>query len=111
MVVVVVAAAGVLAVGGRSSSPGLALSNAYPNPSRRTVAFTLEIGESADVRWSVFDVLGREVWSGAERLAGGRQELRWPLTNRNGGLVPNGIYMVRVERGGEASTMRFVVMK
>ncbi len=102
---------GVLAVGGRSSSSGLALSNAYPNPSRRNVAFTLEVGAPADVRWAVFDVLGREVWTASERLTGGRQELRWPLTDRSGGRVPNGIYMVRVERGGESSTMRFVVMK
>lgn len=102
---------GVLAVGGQSSSSGLSLSSAYPNPSRRSVAFTLETGAPSDVRWAVFDVLGREVWSSHERLAGGRQELRWPLTDRSGSHVPNGMYMVRVERAGEASTMRFVVMR
>lgn len=101
---------GVLAVGGRSSSSGLSLSSAYPNPSRRSVAFTLESSAPSEARWAVFDVLGREVWSNSEKLTGGRQELRWPLTDRSGSRVPNGIYMVRVERAGEAATMRFVVM-
>ena len=102
---------GVLAVGGRSSSPALSLSNAFPNPSRRNVAFTLENGADSEVAWSVFDVLGREVYSARQHFAAGRQELRWPLTDRSGARVANGIYMVRVERGGQASTMRFVVMK
>lgn len=102
---------GVLAVGGRSSSPGLSLANAFPNPSRRSVEFTLETATDADVSWAVFDVLGREVFSSRARFAAGRQQLHWPLTDRSGARVANGIYMVRVERAGESSSMRFVVMK
>lgn len=101
---------GVLAVGGRTTGRGLALSPAFPNPSRRSVAFSLELPTTSDVSWTVCDVLGREIWSERSTMAPGRNELRWALTNRSGSLVPNGVYLVRVSRRGESSTMRFVVM-
>ena len=100
----------VLAVGGRSSSIGLALSGATPNPSARGVAFTLELACAADVSWGVFDLQGREVWSGSGARPAGSSTLAWPLVSRAGGRVPSGVYLVRVNRGGGGSaTMRFVV--
>ncbi len=101
----------VLGVGGRLSGPALSLSNAYPNPSRRSVAFMLELPAAGDVSWTVFDVLGREVWSEQGVRPGGRSELRWPLTSRAGARVPNGVYLVRVNRGDQSASMRFVVMQ
>jgi hypothetical protein len=53
----------VLAVGDREGAVSLALSAAFPNPSRRAVAFTLRLGSAADVSFAVYDVAGREVWS------------------------------------------------
>jgi parallel beta-helix repeat protein len=89
---------------------GLALSSPFPNPSRRTAAFVVEQSTAGDVRWSVFDIMGREQWSGGGTLPAGRSELRWPLTDRSGARVPSGIYLVRVQRGREVATSRAVVM-
>ncbi len=100
-----------LGVGGSLSGPGFVLSNAFPNPSRRSVAFMLELPTAGDVSWSVFDVLGREVWSEQGARPSGRNELRWPLTGRAGSRVPNGVYLVRVNRGDQSASMRFVVME
>ena len=104
-------ATGVLAVGGRTSGAGLYLSAAFPNPSRKNVGFALDLPTASEVSWSVFDVLGREVWGGRAAMASGRNELRWTLSDRSGARVPNGVYMVRVNRGRESSTLRFVVIQ
>lgn len=99
-----------LSVRGPAATGRLALATLSPNPSRRNVVFTVEQSTAGDVAWTVFDVQGREQWSGQRPLPSGRSELSWPLTNRAGARVPNGVYLVRVQRGGETATGRFVVM-
>ena len=101
----------VLAVGGGGTGAGLSLAGAYPNPTRRGITFALQLGTSSPVRWSVFDVLGREVWSEERVFEAGRQELRWPLTDTRGHRVAEGIYLVRAEHAGASSTLRFVVLQ
>jgi len=101
----------VLAVGGEPGPRALALSGAFPNPSRRVVAFTLRLPASADVSWSVYDVAGREVWSERGVRPAGDSTVRWPLTDRSGAPVPNGLYLVRVHRGDETATARFAVVR
>jgi parallel beta-helix repeat protein len=102
---------GVLAVGERASGAALSLSTAFPNPSRRAVAFTLRLGSPADVQFSVYDLLGREVWSEDGVRPAGVSTLRWPLTGANGSRVPNGLYLARVRRGADTVTERFVVAR
>jgi hypothetical protein len=101
---------GVLAVGDGGGG-ALALSSAFPNPSRHSVAFTLRLASAADVDLRVYDVLGREVWSEHGPRPAGMSTLRWPLTTANGTRVPNGLYLARVRRGAETSTTRFVVTR
>jgi len=101
---------GVLAVGGGVAPPRFGLSSAFPNPSRRNVAFTLELPAAADVSWNVFDVAGREVWGGSGPRPAGPSTLSWALTDRAGARVRSGVYLVRVNQGRESATMRFVVM-
>lgn len=100
-----------LAVG---DAPGasFALSAAFPNPSRRAVAFTLRLGAAEEVTFSVFDVAGREVWSERSVLPAGATTLHWPLTGAGGAPVPNGLYLARVQRrGGDSAMARFVVTR
>ena len=102
---------GVLAVGSGTSGPSLALSAAFPNPSQRAVAFVLRLAGAADVSFSVYDLLGREVWSERGQRPAGPSTLRWPLTGPDGAHVPSGLYLARVRRGGETVTTRFVVTR
>jgi hypothetical protein len=83
----------------------------YPNPSRRGVTFTLELPVAARVELSVFDVLGREVWSEERDRPAGSSEVAWGLSDRSGARVPNGLYLARVNRGGESNAVRFVVVQ
>jgi len=101
----------VLSVGGPATGTSLALSTAYPNPSRSAVAFTLRLSSTSDVSFSVYDLLGRVVWSERGERPAGVSTLRWPLTGADGTRVPSGLYMARVRRGGETVTTRFVVAR
>ncbi len=101
---------GTLSVRELGGPGGLALSDAFPNPSRSSVAFAIEQSTAGDVSWAVFDIMGRELWSGRGALPSGRSELRWPLTDKSGARVASGLYLVRVKRGAENAVTRFVVM-
>jgi parallel beta-helix repeat protein len=101
----------VLAVGDGTGAAALALSPAFPNPSRRAVAFTLRLASAADVDFAVYDVLGREVWSERGVRPAGASTLRWTLTGADGARVPDGLYLARVRHGSETETARFVITR
>ena len=72
---------------------GVRLEAPYPNPSRSAATVPLVLGEAAEVRLTVYDVLGREVALLHEgRLAAG--EHRFMLESR---ALPAGLYLVRAE--------------
>jgi hypothetical protein len=100
-----------LSVGGGSGGDGVTVRAAYPNPSRNAVTFALDLPSASRVGVSVFDVLGREVWSDDQVRPAGRSEVAWGLTDRTGGRVPNGLYLARVNRGGSSEAVRFVVVQ
>lgn len=96
----------------RGASEGFALEPVYPNPSRdgATVAFVL--GTAAEVRLSVYDVLGRRVAVLAEgHYEGGRHEMGLAAS----ALAP-GVYVVRAAvtalgDEGRVLTRRFTVVE
>jgi len=102
---------GVLAVDDGATGTALALSPAFPNPSRSVVAFTLRLSSPADVSFAIYDLVGREMWSEHGVRPAGRSTLRWPLTTADGRRAPSGLYWARVQRGGETLTTRFVVAR
>ncbi|HXS83181.1 MAG TPA: right-handed parallel beta-helix repeat-containing protein [Methylomirabilota bacterium] len=101
----------VLAVGDRAGGVSLALSPAFPNPSRRAVTFTLQLGSATDVDFAVYDLLGREVWREHGVRPAGASSLRWSLTGADGARVANGLYLARVRHGSQVATARFMVAR
>ncbi len=86
----------------------LALSGGFPNPARGAVEFALDLPADAEVRWEVYDLQGRTVWSEAQLLAAGRRTLRWDGTLAGRGAAPTGIYLVRASVGERQFTRRVV---
>lgn len=77
--------------------PGLRLSQAIPNPVRRDATFALELPRSAYVGITVYDVLGRVVWSRAPgEMPAGIGKIHWPGIDARGTTVPVGVYLARV---------------
>lgn len=96
-----------LGVGDPAAGSGALSVRVAPNPARSAVAFTRRGGDAGAARAQVFDVAGREVWSGA--FAAGSSELRWDLRDRSGSRVRSGLYLARVG-GGSAQVVRVVVL-
>jgi len=95
------------------SSPlqGLALSDAFPNPTTGRVALSLTLQREDGVGMSVVDVQGREVWSApARRYGAGRWALGWDGRTR-GGSASDGIYFVRVRVGEQQFQRRIAIVR
>jgi len=85
----------------------LVLHPVAPNPVRGHAAVEFELAEAADVRLSVFDVLGREVRLVTE---GARRSGPHAAALDVQGLSP-GTYVVRLATGAVARTQRMVVVR
>lgn len=69
---------------------------AYPNPFGGALTLSVEIGTPQTISLTIYDVLGRPVRRLIDQQAAvpGRQELRWDGTDRAGGVLPAGAYLV-----------------
>jgi len=73
-----------------------------PNPARGTQLLTVEMASEGPLELDVIDLAGRRV----VRLANGQwpageQSFRWDGRSGDGGLVPPGVYRVRLRAGGQ----------
>jgi hypothetical protein len=86
----------------------LALSNGVPNPVSSSVTFTLELPNQSPVKWAIYDIAGREIWSESRVLEAGECALSWDGSTRRGGRAVTGVYLARVHVAGQAFTRRLV---
>jgi hypothetical protein len=88
----------------------------YPNPSRAEASFDFALSaqdlasESGKVWLRILDVRGREVAAVAGQAVPGRQRLTWDGKTSAGERVPAGIYLGRLEVGGQYAVRKFVRM-
>ena len=89
-----------------TSSTGLELGEASPNPSRGTILIRYHLTKDGPVRLSIQDILGREILTlvNANSLASGDHEVAIPAS----ALLP-GIYFYRLESEGQVLSKRLVV--
>ena len=83
------------------------LSNNYPNPFNPSTMISYEIGQSEQVRLSVYNVLGQEVMVLVNNVQdAGVHEIQFQA-----GTLASGIYMYRLEAGSYSSTHKMILMK
>lgn len=97
----------VTAVGGLGDVAGSGLRCA-PNPFRDRVRIDYAAA-SGPASIAVFDLAGRQVWSGA--ATGGRGTLTWDGRGRGGELLPSGVYLVRLRDGRSERTGRVLQLR
>ena len=86
---------------------GWALGNSFPNPTAGAATIRFSLGEAADVRLAVYDVLGRQVATLADGLmAAGPHEVRL-----NTGALASGTYVYRLTTPVGAQTRRMTVIR
>ena len=85
----------------------LTLISAYPNPfnSAATVAFTLR--STSPVELIAYDLLGRE----ALRIETGVLAAGEHRAVLNGDALPSGVYLIRLQAGGESATTKLLLLK
>jgi hypothetical protein len=83
------------------------LGNAYPNPFNPTTVIPFELRASGEVFMTVIDSVGRTVDVLLRgHVAAGRHEIQW-----NAGDLPSGVYVVRLDAGGEVHTSKVTLLK
>jgi hypothetical protein len=113
---------GALASGGDGSSGGgtgtnddtegdkpseFRLGQNYPNPFNPTTVIPFELAQTGSVKLAVFDVTGRQVAVLVNTSMGaGRHTVTF-----NAAGIPSGVYIVRLEAGGQIMTSKLTLLK
>lgn len=83
------------------------LGNAYPNPFNPSTVIPFELRASGEVFMTVVDSVGRTVDVLIQgRMTAGRHEIQW-----NAGSLPSGVYLIRLDAGGEVHTKKVTLLK
>ena len=73
------------------------LSGAYPNPFNGTVHLDIVLDQASSVQLQIYDIQGRRIHSQSSRpLLPGKHQLSWTGISDGGGLVPSGVYILRI---------------
>ncbi|MFC2170801.1 C25 family cysteine peptidase [Calditrichota bacterium] len=84
-----------------------ALENVYPNPFNSTITATYALPQVADVRFQIFDILGREVIKQTyHQVSAGRHR-----TMIKGDYWSSGIYFLQWEAGGVKQVRKIMLIK
>jgi hypothetical protein len=85
---------------------------AYPNPTRSTQTYRIELLRAERVRISIFDADGRVVRRLLNAdLPAGRFPFRWDSTDEAGRLVAGGVYYLELQSGGTRVSRSLVVAR
>lgn len=93
--------------GGASLPTSYALDGAAPNPFRDAASIGFALPEAAEVRLTVYDLLGREV----ARLVEGSAEAGFHRARFDGRGLPSGVYVVRLTANDFVSTARVTLLR
>ena len=92
--------------------PLLVAATVTPNPFNPRAEVRLTLERAAVVSVDIHDARGRRVARlGPEPLAAGHRALRWNGTGFHGQPLPAGIYLLRVQAGGEARTLKGALIR
>jgi len=86
---------------------GYQLDQNYPNPFNPTTTLSFALPEAAHVQLTVYDTAGLAVTTLVdEPLAAGRYTATWAAAGR-----ASGVYVVRMQAGGEVQTRKMILVK
>lgn len=89
-----------------------ALHQNYPNPFNPTTTLDFDLPEMADIRLTVYDILGREVVRLVDRrMEAGFHQLVWNGRDRMGRELSTGTYIVLMQAAGFRKSIKVVLLK
>jgi flagellar hook assembly protein FlgD len=76
------------------------------------VTIPVEVARSSHVRLAVYDISGRERTTIADGVVpAGRRDFVWDGTDASGRRLPSGVYLLRLETGGDGDTQKIVLLR
>ncbi len=91
---------------------GVLLGQNSPNPFNPMTKLSFDLAAPAHARLSIYDVGGHLVKTVVDELRPvGRHEVMWDGQNAAGQQVPSGVYLYRLEAGGNVQTKRMMLVK
>ena len=88
------------------------LSNAYPNPFNPSTNIAYNLGSSSDVSLVIYDMKGSIVKTlVSEFQDAGERNVIWNGNNDSGSQVSSGMYLVRMEAGGQVYQQAITLLK
>jgi hypothetical protein len=86
---------------------GLSFGHGHPNPFRRGTEIQYALSRDGHVKLAIFNVQGQRVRTLVDAMqTAGPQSVRW-----DAGLLPNGVYFVRLQAGGKTETRRMILLR
>ena len=86
---------------------GFALEQNYPNPFNPTTTINYSLGKPGNVKLTILNILGQKV---VELLNGFQNEGSHNVV-LNGANFSSGVYLYRLESGGNSLTRKMLLMK
>jgi len=84
----------------------------YPNPFNPATRIRYQLPEAAEVRLSIFNLLGQEIKTLVQKSQpAGYYTVVWDGTDHAGAAVASGIYLYRIAAGKHLQTRRMVLLK
>ena len=85
----------------------------YPNPFNLQTQIQFVLSQEADVTVKVFNILGKEINTIIENqiMSAGLHSTEWNGKDKNGHVVPSGIYLYQVQAGNSVITKKMSLLK
>jgi len=84
----------------------------YPNPFNATTTFRYEVEKQSALQIRIFDLSGREVYSGNRFSRNpGRYSFVWNGRNNEGQILQSGVYFLTLQRDNERKVQKITLLK
>ncbi len=89
------------------------LAQNYPNPFNPTTKITFTLADAEIVTITIYDILGGEVDKlvNNKEFDKGKWSVIWEGKNRQGNLLPSGIYLYKIKAGGFSFSRKMILLK
>ena len=60
------------------------------------------VSQTRQAHVRIYELSGRQIWTGGVRVVGGAQQIRWNGTDMTGQIVPPGLYICQSDLGADS---------
>lgn len=84
----------------------------FPNPVINTTEIPITINRASNIRLNVYNLLGQEICELADELyKPGIYFIKWDGTDKNGNIVPDGIYLYKIQTENNSDLKKMLVVR